>query len=503
MTPSPPRLPHWWSRRAYLVLLVVAMAVPLLVPPIPPLADLPGHMGRFAIQLGESAHLARYYEVRWTWIGNLGVDLLMVPLAPIVGIEAGTKLVTLLIPPLTAIGFLWTARQVHGEVPPTAAFALPLILGYPFQFGFLNHALSIALAMLGFALWLRLGPGRRRAAWFVPLSLLIWTVHAFGWAVLCLCCFAAEWVRARDAGQSLARSAWDAGLACCALAAPLVPMLVWRSGAPAGETSGFFDWRAKFGWIQSVLRDRWIRIDGDGATLLCALIGCGFVGVLRFERRLFAAAVLLAVAFALLPRALFGSDYADMRLAPLLVAMGVLALAPHPRRPRWLAPAFAVAACAFYAVRIAASTASLLAYSADYATELEAVPHIPVGARVYTLVASRCPRGWATPRLNHLGSVAIVRRQAFINDQWVAAGAQLVSVRLPIAPDYASNGAQLIRLPGCDRPEPLLADRLRRFPRAAFDHVWLIDVPRAFRPHHPGLVPVWENEAGALYRIAR
>ncbi|MFO3796683.1 MAG: S1C family serine protease, partial [Anaerolineales bacterium] len=38
---------------------------------------------------------------------------------------------------------LWIAREVHGRIPPTALFALPLAYSYPFQFGFVNFALSI------------------------------------------------------------------------------------------------------------------------------------------------------------------------------------------------------------------------------------------------------------------------------------------------------------------------------------------------------------------------
>ena len=63
--------------------MVLLAFVPLLYPPIPPLVDLPGHMGRFHVQM-ELAHsplLQRYYEYHWALVGNLGVDLLVIPLA--------------------------------------------------------------------------------------------------------------------------------------------------------------------------------------------------------------------------------------------------------------------------------------------------------------------------------------------------------------------------------------------------------------------------------------
>src|SRR3546814_5345227 len=76
------------------------------------------------------------------------------------------------IPALTVSGLLWIAREVHGRVPATALFALPIAYSYPFHFGFANFALSMALALNAYAFWLRLGRQNRiglRAAIFVPL----------------------------------------------------------------------------------------------------------------------------------------------------------------------------------------------------------------------------------------------------------------------------------------------------------------------------------------------
>src|SRR5437763_12559483 len=116
-------------------------------------------MGRYRVELdlAHSTWLQQYYDYHWAPIGNLGVDLLIIPLGKLLGLELAVKLVVLVIPPLTAAGFLWVAREVHGRIPPTAFFALPFIYGYPFLFGFVNFALSVALAFLSLGLWLRLG----------------------------------------------------------------------------------------------------------------------------------------------------------------------------------------------------------------------------------------------------------------------------------------------------------------------------------------------------------
>src|SRR5689334_103329 len=207
MGEAEPIAEQWWERRWLLVLVALATMLPLLYPPIPPLVDLPGHLGHYRVELdaGRSPFLQRYYGFRWAPIGNLGVDLLIVPLAPLFGLELAVKLIVLAIPPLTAAGLLWVAREVHGRVPPTAFFALPFIYSFPFLFGFLNFVLSAALAFVALGLWLRLGRLERtrlRAGLFALFSFILFFAHIYGLGLLGLMCFAAETVRLHDRGRS-------------------------------------------------------------------------------------------------------------------------------------------------------------------------------------------------------------------------------------------------------------------------------------------------------------
>src|SRR3546814_3418910 len=108
----------FWQHRLFLAAIVLMAAVPLLWPDVPPLTDLPGHMGRYRVQLDlvDSPALQQYYRFEWALIGNLGIDLLIVPLSKLFGLELAVKLIVLLIPSLTVAGFLWVAREVHGQI---------------------------------------------------------------------------------------------------------------------------------------------------------------------------------------------------------------------------------------------------------------------------------------------------------------------------------------------------------------------------------------------------
>ena len=107
----------WWNSRWFLAGILLIAIVPLLWPTIPPLTDLPEHMGRYRIQLSDPTSLlrTRYFSFEWGFIANLGVDLLIVPMAALFGLELGVKLIVIGIIALTVSGMLWIAREAHGR----------------------------------------------------------------------------------------------------------------------------------------------------------------------------------------------------------------------------------------------------------------------------------------------------------------------------------------------------------------------------------------------------
>jgi hypothetical protein len=501
--------PAWWETRAFAIAMVLLATVPLLLPPIPPLTDLMGHMGRYRVQLdiGSSPSLAQYYRFDWAVIGNLGCDLLVQLLAPLIGLEPTVKLIVLAIAPLTVAGILLVAREVHGRIPATAIFALPLAYGYPFQFGFLNFVLAMALTLIAFAFWLRMartGHTRWRPQIFLVVSFVIWVAHSFAWGVLGILCFIAELVRERKSGMPWLRSVWRAVLTCLPLAPPALLLLPWRGQAAPRGTFGWFQWGFKFRWLYSVLRERVEIWDLAGAALL---YGVGLSGLFgkpwrRYEPILGFAALFLLATYICLPRILLSSAYADMRLVPFMLAVAILAL--RPLADRRVATFVAGFALAFFGARIAVSTLAFLKYERNYEVQLKALDHVPIGSKVLALATVPCRTVWYTTRMEHLSSMATVRRDAFVNDQWVAPGAQLLRVHYHAAGRYFSHDpSQILRNPYCRaRNEPILELALAVFPRPAFDYVWMIDMPRERWPVDPGLQPIWEGKKyGILYRI--
>ena len=322
------------------------------------------------------------------------------------------------------------------------------------------------------------------------------------------------------------------GVHCLPLALPMLLMIAWRSGQHVtGETADFFNWRAKFAWMTMILRDRWIAFD-IGST---ALIGLILYKTFRdrnieYSRNLGLSTLFLIAVFVFLPRIVFGSAYADMRLAPFMVAIALISVRPRPlpgdtARPRAApsgaergpAPADArdAAAADDGAVRRArprlragrarpGRRSAMSMFDQRYDRELKALDHVPVGARLITFVGvDNCNRNWTMSRMEHMPALALERRRAYTNDQWSMAGAQLLTTRYAArAGRFAHDPSQIVTDSQCpgERWRPI--DRsLAFFPRAAFDYVWLINPPPYHLKYATDLTPVWRDGTSVLYRV--
>ncbi|MEQ1548608.1 MAG: hypothetical protein ABL918_08170 [Chakrabartia sp.] len=498
----------WWEQKWVLIAFILCAAIPLLWPTIPPLVDLPGHMGRYKVQIdgAMTPSLNAYYAFNWHLIGNLGVDILIIPLAKIFGLELAVKLIVTSIPMMTVAGMIWIAREVHGRVPPTTLFALPLAYGHPFIFGFVNFALAMALALLAFALWLRLARQKRfrlRAIFFFPIGLILWVCHTYGWGMLGVLAFSAELVRQKDTGKSFIRSGFNAAQHCLPLIPPLLLMIIWRSGAVGGGTGDWFNLQAKFLWLTMTLLDRWKYFDIASVLTLCFIL---YVAArdhrLEFSRNLGASAFFLLIVFLIIPRIVFGSAYADMRLTPYLFAIAIIAIRLRPSENASFAKLLALAGLSFLMIRMIATTISFFLYSQSYDRALAVIDHVPANARLISFVGYQCNNPWFNARLGHIPALAMIRKNAFSNDQWAMAGAQLLSVKKSDAEGFISDPSQIVTENKCPGENWRTLDTaLSTLPRHAFDYILVINPPPFMARNLGNISPLWTNGRDTLYHI--
>jgi len=514
----------WWESGWFWLALAIVSTIPFWWPSIPPLVDVPGHLARYRVLLDidKSESLQRYFSIHWTLIGNLGCDLLVLPLARILGVEPAAKLVVMAIPALSTWGICALSREVHGKVPATALFAVPFIYNFPFNYGFTNFALSMALSVLALALWLRIARSQRwwlRAAVFVPLSFMLWVAHAFGWAVLLLAAWSAELVRRRDLGQRLIWAAISAGLDCLPLCLPVILTLLWGQGDAGQDTGGFFMIGAKVYSFAATLRDRWLIWDSFGVAVAVVLVGAA-IWEKHFElsRKLAIPAVVLTAAFLAMPSNILGSAYADMRLVPFVIIFAVLAIRFVDENHR-LTRLLALFGLAFIGFRLGGTTLSYAIADREMRSQTRALDYLPQGARVLSLVGNTCGDEWKMPRHFHLASLVIVRKQGFSNDQFRYPGPHLLHIDYHQAGAYEKDPSEVAYSRKCladmRRSAQGLAyfrskggtghtanQALREFPRGAFDYVWVLRAPNFdIAVRRPGLVPIWSSGDAVLYQI--
>ncbi|MDE2042858.1 MAG: hypothetical protein KGJ05_07280, partial [Alphaproteobacteria bacterium] len=498
---------YWWEQKWAHALLLLLLSVPLLYPTVPPLVDLPGHMGRYRVELdqGLNTPLTHFYHFQWQLIGNLGIDLLIIPVAKIFGLELGTKLIIMSIPVLTGFGTLWIAREVHGKVTPTALFALPFAYAHPFMFGFVNYTLSMALALNAFALWLRLerlGRYRLRALLFLFIAPGLWICHIYGWAALCLLAASAEIVHQHDKRGAWLPALFHAALNGIPLAPPILLMLMWRSGAVAGQTAGWFIWQTKLAWFTETLRDHWFWFDIAWLIMAVLVLAVGVLEkFLSYSRNLAASAIILLIMYILIPYVVFGSAYADMRLTPFIFIIALVGIRIPEGTGKPTRRILGLLGLAYFGIRTAGTTLSFAQYASRANRAMVALEHVPYGSRLLSIVGRTCATPWSTSHLEHIPAMAMVRREAFSDDQWDMEGAQLLRSVYPVAQGgpwmlraFAHDPAQMGLPDGCPlRIEPHFSWSMRNFPRDSFDYVWLMD-PVKFDPRLlSGMHLIWQD----------
>lgn len=417
------------------IALALVSCLPLLVAGhYPQMVDYPAHLARYHVMLSRDASpfLQQYYGFEWRWMGNLGGDILIRPLAALFGLEPGARIMVTAIPVLIGLGIVAVDWTLHRRIGIGAMLAFAFIWSPSMQLGFINYGLSLAAALFAFAAWVKLDGWRWRAPLFVPIGALVWLAHVSGWGVLGIMVFGYEWSKAKS---------WRAFVAPWPL---MFPMAVLALGA----TSGTGDQIASYGpafriyklaiWRQA-MRDTWEWLD-YGSLAFVGLVLTGSLLAFRWDGRLGWAAIAMLVLSIIMPRHIFGGDYVDARLISTGLLVGCLALRWHG--PRWLV----YAAALLFLGRLALTTQDSARDSQRSAQIASLVEHLPQGARVASLVVTERGR-WGYNGLEHIGAYAVVRRDALNNSNFALPLVHMLTIR-DAGPQFRDPYHRILHLPG-------------------------------------------------------
>ena len=189
-----------------------------------------------------------------------------------------------------------------------------------------------------------------------------------------------------------------------------------------------------------------------------------------------------------------------MRLLPYATALGIVAIRTRGDDRSDLNECLALAGSAFFVLRLITSTAAFALFARDQAAELRALPFMPVGTSVLTLVREPISSDWQNRRLAHIAGIAIARRRVFTNEQWAIGGQQLIEPKHPGAAPYDRDPSQLIKPERSTSQQDNFDRAIKSFNRSEFQYVWTIGFA-AGRARASDVTLVWSNDRSALYRV--
>ncbi len=307
----------------------------------------------------------------------------------------------------------WTLRRRIGVGP---LLALATVWSPALLMGFLNFELALALALFAFALWVRMAGNRWRGAVFVPIGAVVWLCHQSGWGVLGVMVFAYEFSR-----QPRWRDGWRAALATWPLWLPFLPTLLATQQAHGSFDYGNKVLKVKWTFWKEALRDR-VRYIDYATTVLLLVAPLVALYFRRLDARLAWAGLICLLLSLVVPRHLGGGDLADLRL--IAVGLMLLALAIDWRPRQWAVMWLALGPAA---LRLAITSAVWTVHSHNVGRMMDALEHIPRGARVAVAVREEVGL-WAQPLYGHLGCYATVERDALVNSHFAIPGVHMLTL---------------------------------------------------------------------------
>lgn len=458
---------------ACFLLVALLSLAPLFAVALPPLHDYPFHLARADIlaSLNASSFLRTHYELGSFLLPNVGMDVVLLPLAHLFPILVAGRILLGLILLLMLTGTVALHAALHRRLSIWPLLAGFVLYNWIFLYGFLSYMLGVGLMLWAVAGWVAL---RERAvgwrlAWAGVLAIMLLFCHLVALGLFGIVVAGMELQRAMRSLRT------NRGPALCDLALAAAPFVlalaVFIAVSPAiGEARRPMAYHGGMGWKPLVAyRSLFTTIAWlDVLTLFPLLAGLAWALWRRKLRLVFPMALplgLLALTFAAMPFYLFGSEYGDARLpvAILLVAIASTSVTGLSRRAGWL---LGLGALALLSVRSAAIARDWVSASARIAPFTEAFRLVPDGATLYAATTARSPSidyrdeaglAFWHPPLKHIVSLASLGRDVFVPSTWSDPFKQPMRVVASLGPVKKFHGEDPIRTPGAAELDAMVA----------------------------------------------
>jgi hypothetical protein len=495
---------------AVFILLFLAALAPILWFNIPAaMVDYPNHLARmFILSRDGGTHEHQYYQVNWSFIPNLAMDLLVPRVGRLIGVETADRLFYLLSQILIVTGAMAIERVVKGRLHIAGFVALTFLYSLPFAWGFENFEFGLGCALWGLAFTILLQDRSwptRLAAHTVILGALF-TAHMFALGIYGFAAGGHELWRAWS--KRVAPAEMLGRLAALGIPSLLLFATMIKSGGTVGGTGTWWVFSHKHIWLLHILSGYNMPISAASVIALAWLtIAVARRGGLRFEQ---SGAWLLtgfAALYLAMPFELFDTAFVDMRVivAAALILPGFLSVS-FPNLS-WERVALAVVG-AIIIVNLGFVTSVWMSYGPDYADAKKSFELLPKGAIVlvgHSGDGEDPPADLIDYPIYNVPTLAVHYADAFVMNLFTDPGKQPVSPRplwRRLAVHYGSVApAKFLKFIAERGPLPGTPLFLRAWQRD-FNYLYLIGAPIP-NPMPDRLELVLASRRFVLYRIKK
>lgn len=485
---------------ALFVTLALIASLPVLLTGTLPLVDYHNHLARMHIlsALPLSEPLQRYYEITWTALPNLAMDLAIPALAQYMPLAWAGKVFVVLTFCLLAGGAAVLHRAFWGSWSAWPCLAFLLLFSRSLLWGLINYLFGLGVSLIAFAAWIALRHRPRlRFALGTALALGLFFAHlmAYGFYVIMVMGYELGVIlRERPPVRQALRALFLAGLT---LLPSLAVLLLLTPGGGGGSWE--FNHLGHKIDLLFVVFDNYNTVF-DFTCFLLVLLAGGFAfwkTWIRLDPAIATPLALVFLAYLTMPTVAATSSGADHRV-PLLLCLLLVA------GSRWTAPnasiarAFVGAALVLFVVRLGVMAAEWRQSDRIYSELLPAFDRIPAGSKIAVAAPFKATKWEPTP-LHYFPLLATVRRDAFVTTLFASPAQQPVAMR----PHYAALAGQLTEIRLWDAlmegTRPL--DANERAALAECDFIIFL-APNSFSvPAVGGIAPIFTTPRFVLTRL--
>jgi hypothetical protein len=418
--------------------LAIALALaPVIIFPLPPLADYPNHLARMHViaTIGSDPDLSRYYHIQWQIIPNLVMDMVVPLLARVTDIYHAGQVYTVICLALLATGMVALNRALFGRWSLSSVAALPFLYNYIFFLGYMNYWFGVGLALWAMTAWVLLRerpwPWRIMASTLFAVALFFSHLVAAGIYGMTLLAFELWRLRQRrdiPLGVRLADFV--------ATGLPFLPILALLVASPTWGLAGTNQWSlsTKREGLYDIVSTYSNVVD---FALAAAVVGLLIWAAVRRELRIHPVGWIVlglgAAVYLAMPNIMFDTYAADVRLpiAILFVATAFASLDVASAFARRAVVLVLLVLLALRVIEVVVTWSELSRQLADVRASTRLIDQR--GSRVLIGDAGHASQNEALDfALAHAGCLAIIERSAFVANAFVFPGKQIMGVR----PDY-------------------------------------------------------------------